>query len=119
MWVYTCVNVDAFRVGKPSHIWGQLNISRRFSYMFGCNKSNNISVKKFPLNLKPYNIQRETRTDIIFFRSHTFCYNAFDPNIKGFKLIQTPSKSVQVQHSNMCYPFTDLHRQQYICYVYL
>lgn len=30
MWVYTCVNVDALRVGKPSHIWEQLKTSKGF-----------------------------------------------------------------------------------------
>lgn len=30
MWAYTCVNVDDFRVGKPSHIWEQLNIQKDF-----------------------------------------------------------------------------------------
>lgn len=34
MWVYTGVNADAFRVGKPSHIWEQFNTSKRFSYTF-------------------------------------------------------------------------------------
>lgn len=52
MWVYTCVNVDVFRVGEPSHIWGQLNTSKRSSYVLGCDKSSNVSVKVFPLKFE-------------------------------------------------------------------